>query len=49
MPNTTIAEFADPGEIAQNESRCEKTGLPGFPTRANTNRAVQSQKMVRGL
>ena len=27
------------------EPRCEKTGL-GFPTRSDTNRAVQSQKMA---
>ena len=30
------------------EPRCEKTG-PGFPTRSDTNRAVQPQKMARGL
>ena len=30
------------------EPRCEKTG-PGFPTRSDTNRAVQQQKMARGL
>ena len=31
------------------EPRCEKTGLRGFPTRFDTNRAVQPQKMARGL
>ena len=30
-----------------NETRCEKTGLRGF--RPETNRAVQPQKMARGL
>ena len=29
--------------------RCEKTGLQGFPTRSDTNRAVHPQKMARGL
>ena len=30
---------------------CEKgnTGSSGFPTRSDTNRAVQPQKMARGL
>ena len=34
-----------------NQPRYEKTGLRGlgFPTRSHTNRAVQSQKMARGL
>ena len=32
-----------------NEPRCEKTGLRGFLTRSDTNQAVQSQKMARGL
>ena len=32
-----------------NEPRCEKNGLSGFPTRSDTNRAVQPQKMARGL
>ena len=38
------------------EPRCEKTGLRGgggggggFPTRSDTNRAAQPQKMARGL
>ena len=31
------------------EPRCEKTGLRGVPTRSDTNRAVQQQKLVRGL
>ena len=26
-----------------------KPGLSGFPTRSDTNRAVQQQKMARGL
>ena len=30
------------------EPRCEKTGLR-VPTRSDTSRAVQSQKMARGL
>ena len=30
------------------ESRREKTGLRGFPTRSDTNRAVQPHKMARG-
>ena len=29
------------------EPRCEKTGLRGFSTRSDTNRAVQLQKMAR--
>ena len=32
-----------------NEPRCEKTGPRGFPTRSDTNRAVQPQKMAGGL
>ena len=31
------------------EPRCEKTGLWGFPTRSDTNQAVQSQRTARGL
>ena len=31
------------------EPRCEKTGLWGFPTRSDTNRAVQLQKIAKGL
>ena len=31
------------------EPRCEKTDLPGFPTRHHTNRAVLPQKTARGL
>ena len=31
------------------ELRCEKTGLRGFSTRSDTNRAVQLQKTARGL
>ena len=31
------------------EPRCEKTGLRGFPTRYDTNRAAHVQKMVKGL
>ena len=31
------------------EPRCEKTSLRGFPTRSDTNRAVQPQKIARGL
>ena len=31
------------------ESRCEKTCIRGFMPRSDTNRTVQSQKMVRGL
>ena len=31
------------------EPRCEKTGLRGFPTRSDTNQAVQLQKMARSL
>ena len=30
------------------EPRCEKTGLRGFPTRSDTNRAVQPQKLAKG-
>ena len=29
------------------EPRCKKTGLSEFPTRSDTNRAVQPQKMAR--
>ena len=32
-----------------NEPRCEKTGLRGFPTRSDKTRAVQPQKMARGM
>ena len=35
-------------EHSKNDLHCEKTCL-GFPTRADTNGAVQKQKMVRGL
>ena len=35
--------------LVGNEPRCEKTGFSGFPTRSDTNRAVQPQKMARGL
>ena len=35
--------------LVQFEPRSEKTGSSGFPTRSNTNRAVQPQKMARGL
>ena len=31
------------------EPRCEKTRSSGFSTRSDTNRAVQPQKMARGL
>ena len=31
------------------EPRCEKTGLRGFPTKSDTNRVVQPQKMAKGL
>ena len=31
------------------EPRGEKTGLPGFPTRSDTNRPIQSQGKVRIL
>ena len=31
------------------EPRSEKTGLRGFPTRSDANRAVQPQKMARSL
>ena len=32
-----------------NEPRCENKRSSGFPTRFDTNRAVQPQKMARGL
>ena len=35
--------------LLPNEPRCEKKGLRGFPTRSDTNRAVQLQKMSRGM
>ena len=36
--------------LTKYERRCEKTGQSsGFPTRSDTNRAVQPQKMARGL
>ena len=35
--------------ISLYEPRSEKTGLRGIPTRSDTNRAVQPQKMARGL
>ena len=31
------------------EPRCEKISLRGFPSRSDTNQAVQLQKMARGL
>ena len=31
------------------EPGCEKNRSSGFPTRSDTNRAVQQQKMARGL
>ena len=31
------------------EPRCEKKQSSGFPTRSDTNQAIQSQKMARGL
>ena len=34
---------------AYYEPGCETTGFLGFQTRSDTNRAVQSQKMPRGL
>ena len=33
----------------RNEPCSEKTGLGGFPTRSDTNQAVQPQKMARSL
>ena len=33
----------------KNEPRCEKNRSSGFLTWSDTNRAVQSQKMARGL
>ena len=35
--------------VDSKDSRCETTGLRGFPTRSDTNRAVQSLNMARGL
>ena len=35
--------------LVHYEPRCEKTGLRGIPTRSLTNKAVQPQKMARGL
>ena len=35
--------------FARYEPHSEKTGLRGFPTRSDTNGAVQPQKMARGL
>ena len=32
-----------------NKPHCEKAGLRGFPTRSDIKRAVQSQKIARGL
>ena len=37
------------GVYVLNEPRCEKTGLRGFRPGSDTNRAVQPQKMARGL
>ena len=37
------------GVIKIIEPRCEKTGLRGFRPGPDTNRAVQPQKMARGL
>ena len=36
-------------EMISYEPRSEKTGLRGFPTRSDTNRAVQPQKMAETL
>ena len=37
------------GTITSSVPPYEKTGLRGFPTRSDTNRAVQPQVMARGL
>ena len=44
-------EISDLGStgIILYEPHCEKTGLWFFLTRSDTNRAVQPQKMARGL
>ena len=43
------AESSAQTDLTVKEPRCEKTGLWGVPTRSDTNRAVQPQKMARGL
>ena len=35
--------------LKEYEPRCEKNRSSGFPTKSDTNRAVQPQKMARGL
>ena len=35
--------------VKKNETRRQKKRSSGFPTRSDTNRAVQSQKMARDL
>ena len=35
--------------LISHEPRCEENRSSGFPTRSDTNRAVQSQKMARDL
>ena len=37
------------GIVCNNEAHHDKTGHWGCPARSDTNRAVQPQKMVRGL
>ena len=43
------AEFLCSDIVATITPRSEKTGLRGFPTRPDTNRSVQPQKIARGL
>ena len=44
-----LDQFLVTANILLYEPRCEKTGLRGFPTRSDINRAAQSPKMARGL
>ena len=44
-----IVQLPVASKLLLYEPRSEKTGISGFPTRSDTNQAVQLQNMVRGL
>ena len=47
--NNINFENIDHAEVGLSEAQREKNGLRGFPTRCNTNRALQPQEMARAL
>ena len=47
--NSSFFHAGSEEKVILNEPRCEKTGLRGFPTRSDTIRVVQPQKMAGGL